>query len=204
MKKIVLGAIAALFSISSYANDTYIAVELGGGSYNISGEDSNAKFARDLEDVGFLNIKLGQSLNEGFRYYGYIQHGGDTTVKYTYNNVDVFDYNLTTYEFGLGGDYIHDITDKFYALGGVNLGLYKSNFEISFIGLPTEDSSNTGMAAGLNLGLGYSFTEHFGIELGYRHTRFSSNKHEIKKSGYDVDLSFDATNMAYLNLNYTF
>mgnify|MGYP000099401326 FL=1 len=76
--------------------------------------------------------------------------------------------------------------------------MYNSDLEYTVSN--TRSSSNTGLSTGLGLGLGLEVTDHFGIELGYRYTHFFSNEH--KTDSYDV--SFDASNMGYLNLNYKF
>ena len=198
MKKFVLGAIAALFSISSYANDTYIAVELGSGSYSISGTDSERKFIQDLKDIGVINLKIGQSSDENYRYYGYIQHGGHNSSELIVNGITQFKYKFVTYELGFGADYVHELNDQFYLTAGANLGVYNSDFEYTVSN--ARSTSNTGLSTGLGLGLGLEVTDHFGIELGYRYTHFFSNEH--KTDLYDV--SFDASNMGYLNLNYKF
>ena len=199
MKKFVFGAIAALFSISSYANDTYIATELGLGSYSISGEDSGEKYIQDLKDVGFINLKIGQISDENYRYYGYIQHGGHNSSEFVVNGKTQFKLKFATYELGLGADYIHELNDQFYLTAGANLGVYNSDFEYTHDD-DNRSSSHTGLSTGLGLGLGLAVTDHFGIELGYRYTHFFGNEH--KTDTYDV--SFNATNMGYLNLNYTF
>ena len=198
MKKFVLGAIAALFSISSYADDTYIALELGSGSYSISGKNSENKFIQDLKDIGVINLKIGQISDENYRYYGYIQHGGHNSSELIVNGITQFKLKFVTYELGLGADYVHELNDQFYLTAGANLGVYNSDLEYTYFN--TTSSSNTGLSTGLGLGLGLEVTDHFGIELGYRYTHFFSNEH--KTDSYDV--SFDASNIGYLNLNYTF
>ena len=198
MKKFVLGAIAALFSISSYADDTYIALELGSGSYSISGKNSENKFIQDLKDIGVINLKIGQISDENYRYYGYIQHGGHNSSELVVNGTTLYKLKFVTYELGLGADYVHELNDQFYLTAGANLGVYNSDLEYTYFN--TTSSSNTGLSTGLGLGLGLEVTDHFGIELGYRYTHFFSNEH--KTDSYDV--SFDASNIGYLNLNYKF
>ncbi|MCY9845363.1 outer membrane beta-barrel protein [Vibrio caribbeanicus] len=203
MKKLTLVALATLFALPAYANQTYIAAELGGGSYSMSGNASDNRILKELDVVGFLNIKLGQMLNENVRYYGYLQHGGDTTVTEKIDTplgeLKTKEANLTTYEAGLGGDYLHNFTNQFYAIAGANIGMYKSKLEVKILNFNT-DYSNTGLSAGANLGLGYAFTDHFGMEIGYRHTHFFGNDF----SDQGITVNFDASNMGYLNLNYKF
>ncbi|EFP97151.1 outer membrane beta-barrel protein [Vibrio caribbeanicus] len=204
MKKLTLVALATLFALPVHANQTYIAAELGGGSYSMSGNLSNKETFKDLDDNAFFNIKLGQTINENIRYYGYLQHGGDLTVESKrklpgIGTVTDLKVNLTTYEAGLGGDYLYHFTNQFYAIAGANVGVYKSELEVEAKG-HEKDFSNTGLSAGANLGLGYAFTDHFGMEIGYRHTHFFSNDFDY----IGATLEFDASNMGYLNLNYKF
>ena len=203
MKKLTLVALATLFALPAYANQTYIAAELGGGSYSMSGNASDDRLLKELDEVNFLNIKLGQMLNENVRYYGYLQHGGDTTVTEKINTpfgkLVTKEFNLTTYEAGLGGDYLYHFTNQFYAIAGANVGVYKSELEVEFKG-HNKDLSNTGLSAGANLGLGYAFTDHFGMEIGYRHTHFFGNDFEFE----GATLEFESSNVGYLNFNYKF
>lgn len=50
-KTLLLAATAALVSMPSLANENYIAVELGAGSYTTSGQDANSDVIND--DTGF-------------------------------------------------------------------------------------------------------------------------------------------------------
>ncbi|WP_339386937.1 outer membrane beta-barrel protein [Vibrio caribbeanicus] len=207
MKKMTLVALATLFALPAYANQTYIAAELGKGSYSMSGNAAKHESFNDLDNVGFLNIKLGQMLNENVRYYGYLQHGGDTTSEVTYLDAKTKS-NLKTYELGLGGDYLYHFTNQFYAIAGANLGMYKSHLKLD-IEFPNKvnrtllNKSNKGITTGANLGLGYTFTDHFGMEIGYRYTHFFGNDYSVELDK-KYEMQFDASHMGYLNLNYKF
>ncbi|NOH64440.1 outer membrane beta-barrel protein [Vibrio sp. RE88] len=197
-KTLLLAATAALVSMPSLANENYIAVELGAGSYNTSGQDANSDFIND--DTGFISLKAGHYFSDNVRAYGYLQGGAESTIEH--QNISGYTYakaSITTHEFGAGADYLHNLTDKFYLLAGGNLGIYNSTYEVSALGL-SKDSTNTGLAAGVNLGMGYNFTDNFSMELGYRHSRFFGNDHEVS----DIKLSVDASNTGYLNASYSF
>lgn len=204
MKKLTLVALATLFALPAYANQTYIATELGGGSYDTSGAFTGDKVIDDLEEFGFLNIKVGQMLNENVRYYGYLQFGNSEVEERS--GFDRLDLNLDTYQIGLGGDYLHHFTNRFYAIAGANVGYYNHKIEIdafipsSLVAVDT-DISNSGVAAGANLGLGYTFTDQFGMEVGYRHTHFFGN--EFERNGVTL-LEIESSNTGYVNFNYKF
>ncbi|MDA0119414.1 outer membrane beta-barrel protein [Vibrio sp. T11.5] len=197
-KTLLVAASAALISMPSLANENYIAVELGLGSYTTSGQDANSDVIND--DTGFLSLKAGHYFSDNIRAYGYLQAGAESTIEY--QNIFGYTYaksSITTHEFGAGADYLHNLTDKFYLLAGGNLGIYNSTYEVSEFGL-SKDSTNTGLAAGVNLGMGYNFTDNFSMELGYRHSRFFGNDHEVGV----IKLSVDASNTGYLNASYSF
>ena len=205
MKKLTLVALATLFALPAYANQTYIAADLGGGSYDMSGNISDAEIVDDLDEFGFLNIKVGQMINDNVRYYGYLQRSGaegiETKRRFLGVEVKLAEFNLTTYEAGLGGDYLHHFTNRFYAIAGANIGVYRSKLEADVIFENVHvDMSNTGLSTGANLGLGYAFTDQFGMEVGYRHTHFFGNDFEFKGR----TLEFESSNVGYVNFNYKF
>ena len=203
MKKLTLVALATLSALPAYANQTYIAAEIGGGSYDTSGIFSENNFTNDviddLEEFGFLNIKVGQMLNENVRYYGYFQFESSEADKTI--GLNRLDVTLDTYQAGLGADYLHHFTNRFYAIAGANVGYYKTEAEVEQNGSGNVDDSNSGVAAGANLGLGYAFTDQFGMEVGYRHTRFFGN--EFEEAGVTL-LEVESANMGYVNFNYKF
>ncbi|MCG7491216.1 porin family protein [Vibrio sp. Of14-4] len=183
-KALLIAAVAASASMPSLANDTYFALELGAGKYDYSGKTASA--AKEIDDMGVFGMKVGHYLNQNVRGYGYLQ----LSVSDEYLHTDV-----TTREAGIGADYLHYVNDKFYLLAGGNLGYQKTVVENDVVGLKRD---NTGLAAGANLGLGYKFTDNFGMELGYRHNQYFSN--EIK----EIELNVDATDIAYINANFAF
>ncbi|KJY92708.1 hypothetical protein TW84_05300 [Vibrio neptunius] len=200
-KTLLLVASAALISMPSLANENYIAVELGLGSYSTSGEDANAPFIN--ENTGFIGLKGGHYFSNNLRAYGYLQVGAESSVEYQWIGGRYAEFIISTHEIGAGADYIHDLTDSFYVLAGGNLGVYKSELEATYLGY-SKDSSNTGLSAGVNLGVGYHFTDNFSMELGFRHSRYFGNDHQIKDSVFDIDVGFDAANTGYLNASYSF
>ncbi|MBU2898483.1 outer membrane beta-barrel protein [Vibrio hepatarius] len=187
-KALLIAAIAATASMPSLANDTYFALELGAGQYDYSGKSSDTKEAKEINDMGVLALKVGHYLNQNVRAYGYLQ----LSASDEYNHIDV-----TTREMGAGADYLHFVNDKFYLLAGGNLGYQKTVVEDDSA-IDSYKFDNTGVVAGANLGLGYKFTDNFGMELGYRHSHYFSN--EIK----EVELKVDATDVVYLNANFAF
>ncbi|WP_341660536.1 outer membrane beta-barrel protein [Vibrio sp.] len=190
-KALLIAAIAASASMPSLASDTYFALELGAGKYDYSGEGSDTKAAKETENMGVFGLKIGHYLNQNVRAYGYTQ----LSVSDEYNHLDV-----TTREVGAGADYLHYVNNNFYLLAGGNLGYQKTVVEHD-ASAHSFKYDNTGVVAGANLGLGYKFTENFGMELGYRHSHYFSN--ELKgESIYDTKV--DATNIAYLNANFAF
>ncbi|AIU66107.1 outer membrane beta-barrel protein [Vibrio coralliilyticus] len=203
-KTLLLAATAALVSMPSLADQSYVALELGGGSYTTSGQDSSASAYQDIEDTGFLSLKGGYNFNKNLRAYGYIQTNGESSVEYQTFGITVAKAAISSNEIGAGADYLHNVTEQFYLLAGANLGVYKSELELSAMGVTPADSSNTGLTAGLNLGLGYHFTDNFSMELGYRHSQYFSNEHKLNFSGNNIEVNFDASNTGYLNASYSF
>ncbi|ERB64502.1 porin family protein [Vibrio coralliilyticus] len=203
-KTLLLAATAALVSMPSLADQSYVALELGGGSYTTSGQDSSASAYQDIEDTGFLSLKGGYYFNKNLRAYGYIQTNGESSVEYQTFGITVAKAAISSNEIGAGADYLHNVTEQFYLLAGANLGVYKSELELSAMGVTPADSSNTGLTAGLNLGLGYHFTDNFSMELGYRHSQYFSNEHKLNFSGNNIEVNFDASNTGYLNASYSF
>ncbi|MYM57816.1 outer membrane beta-barrel protein [Vibrio sp. OCN044] len=200
-KALLIAAVAASASMPSLANDNYIALEIGRGQHITSGDSSNTQFGKDLEDMGQFSIKAGHYFDKNVRAYGYLQGAVSDEVTHIVihptDGIHSVKTQSTTVELGAGADYLHYINDQFYLLAGGNLGVYKSELEVSVDGLTlTED--NTGLAAGANLGLGYKFTERFGMELGYRYTHYFGN--EFKDYGFNID----GNQNAYLNASYSF
>ncbi|GLT16746.1 hypothetical protein GCM10007938_05220 [Vibrio zhanjiangensis] len=201
-KALLIAAVAAATSMPSLANDNYVALELGKGQHTTSGLLENTQIGEDLEEMGLFSIKGGHYFSKNVRAYGYLQ--GTASNETTYVNVGL-KTQLTSGEFGAGADYLHYINDQFYLLAGGNLGVYKSELELSAYGA-THTMDNTGLAAGANLGLGYKFTERFSMELGYRYTQYFGNEYKFPVVGanIDADLNFDGYQVGYLNASYSF
>ncbi|RSD30774.1 outer membrane beta-barrel protein [Vibrio pectenicida] len=198
-KALLIAAIAATASMPSLANDNYAALELGFGKYDTSGEYGNNEAIN--KDTGLLALKFGHYFNPNVRAYGYIQTNGESSTEYKVAGIKVAEFTIKSNEIGAGADYIHNVNEQFYLLAGGNLGVYKSEFEakVPLLGF-NEDSSNTGLTAGANLGIGYKFTERFGMELGYRYSHYFDNEHKIGAA----KANFDSTSIGYLNASYSF
>ncbi|MBU2898482.1 outer membrane beta-barrel protein [Vibrio hepatarius] len=190
-KTLVIAAVTAMVSVPSYA-DTYFALGIGAGEYDYSGPSSELPAYKQINDMGSFGLKIGNYLNESLRAYGYIR----LSVSDSYLNTDV-----TTREAGAGADYLHYVTSQFYLLAGGNLGYQKTVLEDEDTSSSFKEDS-TGLSSGINLGLGYSFTENFALEAGYRYSYFFSNN--IKNSNLGVDVDVDSSYNAYLNAKFRF
>ncbi|WP_341660534.1 outer membrane beta-barrel protein [Vibrio sp.] len=190
-KKLVIAGVTAMVSMPSFAN-TYFALGIGAGEYDYSGPSSELESYKQINDMGSFGLKIGSYLNESLRAYGYIR----LSVSDSYQNTDI-----TTSEAGAGADYLHYVTSQFYLLAGGNLGYQKTILEdIDTSSSFKEDS--TGLSSGINLGLGYNFTENFALEAGYRYSYYFSN--DIKNSDTGLNLSVDSNYNAYLNAKFKF
>ncbi|NOI60078.1 outer membrane protein [Vibrio coralliilyticus] len=203
-KTLLLAATAALVSMPSLADQSYVTLELGGGSYTTSGKDSSDRLVQEIEDTRFLRLKGGYYFNKNLRAYGYIQANGETSVEYKESGAVLAKLAISSNEIGAGADYLHNVNEQFYLLAGANLGVYESELEFSVRNNTTVDNSNTGLTAGLNLGLGYYFTDNFSMELGYRHSQYFNNEHKLISGGENNEVNFDASNTGYLNASYSF
>lgn len=203
-KTLLLAATAALVSMPSLADQSYVTLELGGGSYTTSGQDSNLRGFEEIEDTRFLRLKGGYYFNKNLRAYGYIQANGESSVEYHESGVMLAKSVISSNEVGAGADYLHNVNEQFYLLAGANLGVYESELELSGHERTKVNNSNTGLTAGLNLGLGYYFTDNFSMELGYRHSQYFNNEHKLIFGGENNEVNFDASNTGYLNASYSF
>lgn len=206
-KHLIVVATAAIVSLPAFANTPYVAVELAAGSYNTSVTDAEDKMVADkLDNAGSFAIKAGSYVNDDVRVYGYLQYNGENELTITdpIENEKV-KFNLEGYQFGVGSDYVYRIDNSFYVLAGGSLGFYQSELEtsvtISGFGTGTTTSKNSGLTYGLNAGLGYMFTDHFGMEAGYRFNYYSGNEHKVS----DEPLAkFSSSNQGYINATYKF
>ena len=206
-KALLIAAVAATASMPSLAGENYVALELGYGKHSLSGDYTKSPFdktADNLEDMGLFAIKAGHYFNKNVRAYGYLQ--GTASDKDTDHFAPGFALTteIRTFEAGAGADYLHYFNDKFYALAGGNLGIYRTEVEGTLntpFGNFNDKDDNTGLAAGANIGLGYKFTENFSMELGYRYTHYFGN--EFKVDGDEV-LTIDGNQIGYLNASYSF
>ncbi|NVD07225.1 porin family protein [Vibrio sp. JPW-9-11-11] len=206
-KHLLIAATAAVVSLPTFANSPYVAVELAGGRYNTSVADPAAKEITDnLDNAGALAIKAGSYLNENVRVYGYLQYNGKNELTY----LDLFDgdrtkFQLEGYQFGAGSDYVYHLNNNFYLLAGGSVGFYQSELETSVtipgFGTDTTASKNSGLTYGLNAGMGYMFTDHFGLEAGYRFNYYSGNEHKV---GDEPLAKFNSSNQGYINATYKF
>ena len=212
MKKTLLltATTAAVFCAPSFANQNYVALELGAGKYNIKDRE---EYKEDIEKASTLALKAGHYLNDNLRVYGYLQAnlGKDSDFK-------VEDLGLTiniqeehkSAELGAGADYVHNLTSDLYLLGGANLGIYKDKYKatVNVAQVPgvvtSSEDSHTGAVLGANLGMGYHFTKNFSMEVGYRYSHYMGNEHEIDLAGEKVTMDFESSHMGYLNASYAF
>ncbi|MCG9649853.1 outer membrane beta-barrel protein [Vibrio brasiliensis] len=206
-KHLLIAATAAVVSLPSFANSPYVAVELAGGAYNTSvSEAEDQTIADKLDNAGALAIKAGAYLNDNVRVYGYLQYNGESELTYTNPfGGDQAKFNLEGYQFGAGSDYVYHLNNNFYLLAGGSVGFYQSELEtsvtLSGFGTGTTTSKNSGLTYGLNAGMGYMFTDHFGMEAGYRFNYYSGNEHKI---GNEPLAKFNSSNQGYINATYKF
>ncbi|WP_425666006.1 outer membrane beta-barrel protein [Vibrio tubiashii] len=206
-KQLLIAATAAVVSLPTFANSPYIAVELAGGKYSTSAADAESKTVVDkLDNAGSFAIKGGSYLTENVRVYGYLQYNGESELSIidTEENAQV-KFQLDGYQFGAGSDYVYHIDKSFYVLAGGSLGYYNSELETKVtpaMGLSASTTSkNSGLTYGLNAGLGYMFTDHFGMEAGYRFNYFTGNEHKVDD---EVLGKFKSSNQGYINATYKF
>jgi outer membrane receptor protein involved in Fe transport len=207
MKKTLL-LTAAVFCAPSFANQNYMALELGAGEYNMSGNlyDANKKHNKKIKETGLIGLKAGRYLNENIRVYGYLQANPGTEIDHIgYDGRSRVKEKHDAAELGAGADYLHHITKQFYLLSGANLGIYRDEMEYSFDGgaEKTKDK-NTGAVLGANLGMGYHFTEQFSMELGYRYSHYINNEHDFYINGQKATINFDGSHVGYVNASYSF
>lgn len=206
-KHLLIAATAAAVSLPTFANTPYIAVELAGGQYNTSAADEESKTVVDkLDNAGSFAIKGGSYLTENVRVYGYVQYNGESelTIIDVEENARV-KFQLDGYQFGVGSDYVYHVDNSFYVLAGGSVGYYNSELETQVTPAgemsASVTSKNSGLTYGLNAGLGYMFTEHFGMEAGYRFNYFNGNEHKV---GDDNLGKFNSSNQGYINATYKF
>ena len=209
MKKTLLltATTAAVFCAPSFANQNYVALELGAGEYNMSGNlyDATKEHSKEIKETGLIALKAGRYLNENVRVYGYLQANPGTEIDHTLNGHSIVKEKHDAAELGAGADYLHHITKQFYLLSGANLGIYRDEMEYSFGGgAVKEKDKNTGAVLGANLGMGYHFTERFSMELGYRYSHYINNEHDFGEDGDKATINFDSSHVGYLNASYAF
>lgn len=225
-KKNVFSLIATSLLIVAPATmaNTYMGLELAVGSYNTKasasdGDNTMAKdIANDLDSKGSVRIFGGKYLNDNVRVYGYAQQDGELEVTKSVFGEYETKNSFKGYELGLGADYLYHFNKKFYALAGGSLGYYSSEMKANTKVYDDEDITNiyefansskqSGLVTNINLGLGYSFTEKFGVETGWRLAYYSGNEHKFTFE--DVDgvatdsYDFKKSNQLYLNASYKF
>ncbi|MCG9576795.1 porin family protein [Vibrio tubiashii] len=206
-KHLLIAATTAVVSLPTFANSPYVAVELAGGKYNTSEADAESKTIVDkLDNAGSFAIKGGSYLTENVRVYGYLQYNGESELTITDpEDGDQLKFQLDGYQFGAGSDYVYHIDKSFYVLAGGSLGYYHSELETKVTPVggmsASVTSKNSGLTYGLNAGLGYMFTEHFGMEAGYRFNYFAGNEHKV---GDEALGKFKSSNQGYINATYKF
>ena len=168
-KTLVIAAVTAMVSMPSYA-DTYFALGIGAGEYDFdySGPSSESILFEDMNDMGAFGLKIGHYLNETIRGYGYVRLAVSDSSKR-----GGFDVDTATREIGAGADYLHYVSSQFYLFAGGNLGFQKT--VIDDVGdPPAVKEDNSGLSSGINLGLGYGFTENFAQKRAIAIATFSA------------------------------
>ena len=198
-KQLCVLMIVGATSAPVYAIENYIALEIGSGSYDISGSNP-LRFSQlysDSEDIGAYALKLGHYFSGDVRAYLFFQQI-NSARKTLIDNIGTTSIEINTQHFGIGLDYMYYFSPQLYLLTGGNLDLYSTDYEVVADGVEGRDTAS-GVAAGANLGLGYMFTERFSVELGYRYTYYNDNKSDDNST-----LEISSNQIGYLNASYSF
>ncbi|SIN81099.1 outer membrane beta-barrel protein [Salinivibrio sp. ES.052] len=195
MKKLAPLALLIL-APAAYAS-SYMGMEFGAGSADVSGLDSS-EFKSDLEDRGTVKLYGGKYITDSVRTYGYWQSGASSksTIKAADEELSL---ENTDYQFGMGLDYVHEFTDNLYGIAGGTLGYQRSKLEIKdkdAQGTDTYNLRDSGLASNVNLGLGYRFDSGIALEGGH--------KYGLTKQKYAEGISFKNPSVFYLDVNYKF
>lgn len=206
------------------ANPYFMGAELSGGKFNTkfstnelvsAGDPSLLEGAsKDLDTKIAVRLLGGKYLNDNFRVYGFAQQDGKLEVTKIIGPMST-KTSYKSYEVGAGADYLYFFNKQFFAVAGASLGYYKSELKadakIDFGGdmfEQKETSTNSGLVTSLNLGLGYNITDSFGMEGGYRLSRYSGNDHKFNFDDEDYKwtetVSFKSSNQFYINATYKF
>ncbi|WP_327795908.1 outer membrane beta-barrel protein [Vibrio anguillarum] len=175
----------------------YIGLEFGAGGTNATGLHADEKAAQDeLEKVGQFKLYGVKYIKDNLRSYFFYQGVASPEVKQ--NGLDL--QNEST-QFGLGLDYLHYFSGKFYGLAGVSVGYHNSEFTLS---IPSDSFSmnakDSGMMYEASLGLGYRFGNHFSMEGGYRYG-FYEQKFALAEEG---TITLKNPSLIYLGFGYKF
>lgn len=220
-------AIAGLFITPlATANPYFMGAELSGGKFNTkfstteevsAGDPSLLEDAsKDLDSKVAVRLLGGMYLNDNIRVYGFAQQDGELEVTKTIGGALTTKASYKSYEVGAGADYLYFFNKQFFAVAGASLGYYSSELkaaaQLDFGGGDVleqkEKSTTSGLVTSLNLGLGYNITDAFGMEGGYRLSRYSSNDHKFNfdDEGYKwtETVSFKSSNQFYINATYKF
>jgi len=220
-------AITSLFIAPlATANPYFMRLELSGGTFNTkfsttedaSNDDPSLLegASKDLDSKVALRLLGGKYLNDNIRVYGFAQQDGELEVTKNVAGMLTTKASYKSYEIGAGADYLYFFNKQFFAVAGASLGYYsselKADAKLDFGGgdilEQNKKSSNSGLVTSINLGLGYNITDAFGMEGGYRLSRYSGNDH---KFNYDEEghtwtetVSFKSSNQFYVNATYKF
>ncbi|MBC5830877.1 outer membrane beta-barrel protein [Vibrio metschnikovii] len=197
--------------LSTASAKTFIGLDNSYGSYSVKSlsESSNSLSKSNLRTKAGARLFVGNYLNDNIRVYAYLQ--GDVKSDYNSTYYSGFTYsklNIRSSEYGLGADYLYPINNtKLYAVGGVSLGRHSSVLGLDLKEGVVSDSKQSGLTTGINLGMGYKFTDHFNMEAGARQSYLSGNKHTLsgvngEENAYSY--SFKSASQIYINLSYAF
>lgn len=204
----------------------YTGLEVSGGKHS-SNFSSNVDVARDdpartaaekLDTVSYLRLNVGHHLTNSIRVYGYIQRGASSDVTYVeqgFETTDRLKFQKNDYQFGIGSDYLYEIIDDWTFIAGGNLGYYNSSLDIKFSrednhgnnGQMKKSSSNRGITAGLNAGVGYAINDSWRLETGAKYSMYDDNEHKFKFNTEDssqLNYKFKDSTQYYLNATYRF
>ncbi|MCG9683617.1 porin family protein [Vibrio sp. Isolate23] len=220
-------AITSLFIAPlATANPYFMGLELSGGKFNtkfsttedLSSDDPALleSASKDLDSKTAIRLVGGKYLNDNIRVYGFAQTDGEIEVTKNVADILTTKASYKSYEIGAGADYLHFFNKQFFAVAGASLGYYsnelKADAKIDLGGgdvfEQNNKSSNSGLVTSINLGLGYNFTDSFGMEGGYRLSHYSGNDHTFNydDEGYkwSETVSFKSSNQFYVNATYKF
>jgi hypothetical protein len=207
-------------------NGWYTGLEIGGGKHSssfssnveVDRDDPVREVADELDTASYLRMNAGRYLTDNIRVYGYAQSGASTDVTYVETDFEITDrikFSKDDYQFGIGSDYLYEFSDDWTFIAGGNLGYYNSSLDFKFSrkdnqgnsGQMKKSSTNRGMTAGLNAGVGYAITDSWRLETGAKYSMYDGNEHTFKfddDENSQLNYKFKDATQYYLNATYRF